>query len=165
MSGVEGLLIGIAATVIGCVLVFGIRKTWQVAETLSASLKAIPELVKAIRQLIAGFQRMTTIAETFSQELQYLRGVAAQQSPNFGVEQQVPMGIPGAPPTVPPFPSMPIDRFRAVPDAEVEDTDMEVLKQTDAELVEIERLENLRQQGIVTEDFTETEPGVTVQSE
>lgn len=61
-----------------------------------------------------------------------------------------------------PFPEPILDRFQQepIPDATLADTDMDLLRQTDADLVDIEKLENMRQSGMEVEDSDVVHPGI-----
>lgn len=168
MNGLEGMAIGVVATALAVAIYFGARKTWALATSMTVALGVVPELVTSVKELLAGFKRMEAIAAEFSRELQYLRGVAAQTQVGgdpYSAPQQV--AVPGETAEFPGFPKPIWERFKQAPvvDATIEDTDVEVLSQTDEELAQIEHIETLRRQGMIINDEPGQEPGVVVESE
>lgn len=67
------------------------------------------------------------------------------------------------------FPTQVYDRFKMEPpppppDAKVEDTDVDLLNQTDEDLTALERLERMRQDGMEVEDSDAKHDAVIVES-
>lgn len=99
-------------------------------------------------------------------ELAFLRSMnqPAGADPEAGVtqEQYQPMSSFSRAP----YPGPVMERYAVVPpDAKPEDTDKEGLNQTDDDLVDAERIENLRDRGIQVEDSDTIHPGVVADSE
>jgi hypothetical protein len=121
-------------------------------------------------------QRGVRAAEGIQGELAYMRSLTGGQlgEQQMGGDQDEthhanPQYVPtraAEPRATIPFPPAFMDRFpqEPVPDATREDTDMELLNQTDADLVEIEKLEQMRQSGMEVEDSDAVHPGVEVDS-
>ena len=145
MSTVDGIVLGAFGMalllVAGYFIVKGMMKTWAVATSMEKALKAVPRAVEAL-------ERLEKRAAAFQEELQYMRAIASGQDvpiPNFGVPEDPTPQSRGPVPYPAPF----IDRFpiqREAPDAEPEDGVS--FAQTDAEMAEDEKLENLIDAGL-----------------
>lgn len=157
----NGIFLGAAGLAIITGLFVAIRKTWSVATSMETALQAVPRLIKVLEELV-------TIASGFRQELAYLRGVATgsvilQQpgdiEPNAG-------GTPQEPRAPTPFPSPVFDRFTVKPDApDATKEESVIFAQTDEEMAEIEKLDNLRNLGYVVEDVETPHEARQVDSE
>ena len=108
----------------------------------------IPKLIKSIADNSEALNK-------FSGELEFLRTAMLGGSPNFGPENPEQPGAASTRKPLPAFPGAP--PFIPVPDAAVDDTD--VVDTTDAELVEQEKLEEIRGQGFEAEPL-ENPPGI-----
>lgn len=143
MTVVDGILIGAAGMVVLYAVFLALRKTWTVASDLGTAMRTVPPAVKSIQELVE-------VAKGFQQELAYMRAVASGQippSPNFGVEN--PTDAPSEPRTPVAYPAPIFDRFPSKPDApDAEPGDGVSFAQTDEEMAEEEKLENLIDMGL-----------------
>lgn len=154
MNPILYMLAGAAALAVAYGVFVGGRKFITAAASLTAAMAGIPKLIKAIVDNSEALNK-------FSGELEFLRTAVVGGSPNFGPGNpplaQPPQGpqrpIPSWPGAPPGFPV-----YTPAPDAETDDT--EVIDTTDAELVEQERLEEIRGQGFEAEPEGNP-PGVT----
>ena len=154
MNPILYMLAGAAALAVAYGVFVGGRKFITAAASLTAAMAGIPKLIKAIAENSEALNK-------FSGELEFLRTTITGGSPNFGPEN--PPQAPGAADTRKPMPSWPgappgFPVYAPAPDAET--TDTEVIDTTDAELVEQERLEEIRGQGFEAEPEGNP-PGVT----
>jgi hypothetical protein len=137
--GMAGMLLVIVAAVVA------VWKVWPTLLSLVEALGTLAKLLKTMPRTMEGIQ----------QELAYMRGLAVPQQvqqPSDDISPPPTGAGPSGPPQ--PFPAPIFDRFTVVhePDAKPEDTDMEGLNQTDADLVAMEQIEALRQRGISVEE-------------
>ena len=148
LSAADGIVLGalgMALFIVAGFFVFlAARRTWEVAKSMETALRAVPPLVEAVQELVA-------VAKDLRGELGYMRAVVTgglipeqpQQSEDGETTE------PTSPVGRVPFPAPVYDRFTTKPleeDAKLEDS--EVISQTDAEMAEEEKLENLRQMGM-----------------
>lgn len=146
MTQVDGILIGAGGTVLVYFVVLGIRKTWAVATSMEEALRAVPPILAAIQNLVAA-------ARDFQKELAFMRHIAMGGTPNSGVEdpenppaRQQSNAVNGAPEYPAPILSMYPQKPPDAPDAKPEDT--EVFAQTEEEMAEEEKLQNLIDAGL-----------------
>lgn len=144
MSSLDIVLISVLVTAILLVAVFfivkGVRAVWKLFLSLGRSITAAEATLQQVRPLL----------QQIRDEMVYLRSITQAASPNFGQPENPnpPIGRAGRMPT-PEFPVPVWDRFATPPpDATEADTDMEVLEQTDKELLEAQAHEELRAHGI-----------------
>lgn len=157
LSPVDGFVLGVLACAVAGLAVFGVivvvRKAAEVANSLIAGLSAIPQLKESNESLVK-------VVISFRDEVRAFRTVALGQPelvPEFGPENQPPQSTR----TPAPFPAPAFDRF-PVEAADATREDSQVIAPTDAEMVEFERVENLRNMGIQVE---EPEPGTGIGAE
>lgn len=146
-------------------VVQGIKRVAATVKALTTALAELAKLRVAMVAMVKKLNEAVTVAGSLAAELAYLRQAStgtteAVPSPNFGPQQ---VQRSAANPI--PFPTSPFERYQVVEDAKVEDTDIDLLNQTDQELTELERVENLRKMGIEVADEDEPKPGVEVESE
>ena len=167
MSTFDAVLIGaLGMAALLLVLVGGVVAVWKVFPLLVDLVKSIVGLEKTAKTLLS-------VTDAIQRELAYMRALTPPPTPHFGGdpgEQAGPTSAPQSPNPPPPipFPSPIFDRFSVVkeePDATIADTDSSGLTQTDEDLVAMERLENLRQQGMHVEDSDTVHEGIEVDSE
>ncbi len=156
MTTVDSILIGMVLTLVGIGVFVGLREVWSI-------LKVIPELKKSMTALNVSTSQLVSAATAIAQELAYMRTLTTQNRPNSGQD----INPFEAPPRggLPPFPTPMMERFRTAPDAELDDTDMVSLEQTDADMADMEAIEKLRAQGVQIHEPDVVRPGVMVESE
>ena len=140
--------------VVACVVV-SVWKVWPVITTLAKAMEQTAKQTESIPKVLEGINR----------ELAYMRQMSTPQGMNEPVAGQEMPSQGEAPPPYIPFPSAPEGLYKIVPDADPDDTDMNGLIQSDADLAEIEKIEALRQAGIHVEDDDVVHEGVVRESE
>lgn len=164
----DAVIIGaIGAAAFLLVVVAVVVAVWKVWPLLVELTAALTKLSKTATAMVPGVNGINS-------ELAHMREMAVQQQVggtpaalSFEQESRAAEraeGEAGKAPSRTTFPDQVLDRFPIVPDAKVEDTDMGGLTQTDAELVDIEKIEALRQQGIEVEDDDTPHEGVTAEA-
>src|ERR1700721_4829576 len=162
MSTFDAVLIGaLGMAAMLFVLVAAVWAVWKIFPMFSR----IEESCKALDKSLA---RSLKVLVAIGEELAYVRSLAPPPvTPNFGSDPENPQAgtAQEAPKPPAPFPAPIFDRFQVVPDATIEDTDTGLLKQTDADLVEMEKLEALRQTGMQVEDSDAEHDAIEVDGE
>ena len=161
MTLLDAGLVGALAVVVLYFAVKTIREFWGMMKSLTAALKAVPNILDAMRDV-------RDVARDFLRELQLMRTIATGgPAPNFGVDQgeveEHP--APAQPRTPAEWPKPPFDMYpikREAPDAEKDDT--VVFAQNEADMAEEERLENLIDAGLAYREEVQPE-GREVESE
>jgi hypothetical protein len=168
MSVFDAVLLGaLGMATMLFVLVVGIVAVWKVWPMLVGLTKASTDLADSIKQSMA-------LLRAVRDELGFIRSMTnPAPPPGYSVsgEHEDSPAVEGykPPPPPTPFPSPVYDRYPVYkepePDAKIEDTDSSGLTQTDEELVEAERVENLRNMGLHIEDDDTQHDAVVVESE
>lgn len=165
MSVFDAVLIGaLGMAALLFVLVIGIVMVWKVWPMLVGLTTATSELSDSIKQSIS-------LLRSVRDELGLIRSMTHPAPPSDGDPGDPSTGDAfQAPKTKPrtPFPNPIYEQYPAVPeepDATLEDTDSEGLVQTDEELVQIEKLDNLRAMGINVEDSDAPHDAIIADSE
>lgn len=145
MSPVEAAITGaVAMALVVVIAAYVYRLTRKVYGTLAA-------LAIAVRQVAPALKQTVVFLESIQKEMTLLRVMMTPQgsTQEYSDEANV-AALQRDPVLMPQY--MGLDRFHDVKDATVEDNDIELLKQTDEDLVEIEQKEMLREQGVEMED-------------
>jgi hypothetical protein len=158
LIGAVGMAVLLFVLVLAIVMVW---KVWPVLRDLAYGAHSLSTVAKSIGPSVEGIR----------QEMMFMRQMAAPGS-QLSAEPSNPTPPASQPPSPPepppPFPEAVYDRFRVAdpePDATIEDTVVEHLNQTDADLERQEQIEVLRERGVVVEDSDVEHEGVQVESE
>jgi hypothetical protein len=154
MSQFDLVLIGALGVVVLYFLVRGFIKAWKIVSSIERALNAIPKVQKSLDDLVILLKAVITGGNP--------------NFPNFGLDTEGnPLGPqPLDPMPRAPFPSPVFDRFTVKPDepdAVPEDTI--VISSTDEELIDAERVENLRRMGFQVEEPETQHKAIEVDSE
>lgn len=150
MSNVASAFLGafILAVVAGALWIA--YRLWGVLSQVLSAIKSLPELVGVLK--------------TIASEMGYMRQFTAPPDPAGVTEfaSEVRSASERKSTTPVPYPTPLLHHFPTVPepDATVDDTDRDMLTQTDAELANIEIVESLRDRGIQVEDDDTKHEGV-----
>lgn len=168
MSTMDAVLIGaLGMAALLLVIVAGVMAVWKVWPMLAELTKGFTDMVKAVRGVPESLKGI-------KDELEYMRGLAQQQQVPAGSgadEGYIPTtGGPPDKPTGPiPFPSPVYDRYAVakeeLPDAELEQEDIDLINQTDEELVAMEKLEQVRQRSGFVEDSDAKHDAIIAESD
>jgi hypothetical protein len=172
---IVGAVVALLVAITAAVAAYAGWKMWLALSALNASVKSLDDSVVAMIQAIG---EVKVLLKGVSQDLALLRAITAPQMHVSGSDEQLEayarsyaqQNTTGDGPKMRPvsFPSPVYDRFQVAkpePDATKEDTDIDLLHQTEEEMVTMEQIDNLRQRGIEVEDSDTVHPGVTAESE
>jgi hypothetical protein len=146
------MLIGAVIVVAVYAAFLVIRKTWRMAEGMEQALRAVPAAVAAIQNLV-------DVARDFQKELALMRGYASGQIQLPSGESDIAGDLGGesprpAPGPVP-YPAPIFDRFTVMPPEPPADATLEnsgVLDQSESDMAEVERFEQLVDLGLANRD-------------
>lgn len=166
MSGIVAGLLGAGCMVAVVALGYGL---WWTARKLAAFFAVLQSVNAALRNLDLRVAGAVTLMEDLRKELEYLRIATSPPVAQFTPEQAAEISAAmqqGSSASNVIFPQVDMSRFARVPepDAAVEDTDMSILKQTDADMIDEERMQSMRDAGIEV-DPTLDHPGIQANSE
>lgn len=152
MTATQGAMLGVSATVLGVALAFLGHKAWKWMVGFYGLLLRGVRALEGIQAEWAYMRNLTggTIGgQPGGEDINEARSAAA----NIPQRQAVP------------YPEALLDRFPSepIPDATKEDTDMDLLGQTDRDLAALEVLEDMRKRGIEVEDSDTHHPGITAE--
>lgn len=179
MTPVQAAMMAASLTVVFLLLfVIAAYCLWQAWKLFSKISNDLGKIAVDLKEMQVEFKGTIVVCRSINAELGYLRALMTPGYQQAVIEPPTEDGGPATPPEPtlqrpePNYPQYPLpvfERFPVVtpepaPDAKMDDTDRNLLAQTDADLANAELVEDLRSRGIHIEDDSEQHPGVEVES-
>ena len=170
MNQILSGMAGAAIFAVVCLLSWIAKKVWDKFNSLIDSFAKVGDGIQALKatneSMLAGYHEVSEQMKKLSEELKFLHTVVVGGTPEVDESGQGPAATP-LKPKAGPLPSFPAWQpfVEAAPDLapDAEESDTEIVDTTDAELAELEKVDEIRGRGFAAgpeADPTQNPPGV-----